>query len=121
MEIKGKVVSVLEPVSGTSAAGKDWKKQTFVILEDKEQYPKNIAIDAFNKDLNVNIGDMVNVFINIESKEHNGRWFTNIGMWKYDIIGASNNHNPNSSGGMGEEIPNNGQRNPPMETDDLPF
>ena len=60
LELKGKVTHVLEPVTGTGANG-DWKKETFVIIEDKEQYPKSIAIDAFNKDFPVNVGDVVHL------------------------------------------------------------
>ena len=40
MNFVGKVMKILEPISGTSASGNSWKKQTVVIQEDKDQYPR---------------------------------------------------------------------------------
>ena len=115
MEIKGKVTHILEPVTGTSAKG-DWKKQTFVILEDKEQYPKSIAIDAFNKDLEFKVGDVINVSINIESREYQGKWYTNVGMWKSEMIevGKADGHKTPPPESKTEEVV-------PEPTNDLPF
>ena len=108
MEVKGKITHVLEQVKGTSAKG-DWTKQTFVILEDKEQYPKSIAIDVFNEKVNIPaICTKVNAFINIDSREYEGRWFTNIGVWKMDIVGEVKHETPPPA-------------TEPLETDDLPF
>lgn len=96
MEIKGKVVKVMPKVTGEGKNG-SWTKQEFVILEDKDQYPKSIAIQTF-KDFNINVGDKVNASINIESREYNERWYTDITAWKYDLIekaGApANNDDP---------------------------
>lgn len=108
MEVKGKITHVLEQEKGTSAKG-DWCKQTFVILEDKEQYPKSIAIDVFNEKVNIPpIGTMVNAFINIESREYNGKWYTNVGVWKMDIVGQVTHQTPPPP-------------SEPVESDDLPF
>lgn len=98
LEIKGKVILVLDPESGTSKnTGKDWTKQTFVIEEVDGQYPKKIAIDAFNKEIEAEVGDTVNAFINVESREWEGRWFTNIGLWKVEIIERGNIIAPDSA------------------------
>ena len=114
MEITGKVTHVLEPITGTSDKG-DWKKQTFVILENKDQYPKSIAFDAFNKDFNLKAGDEVVVSINIESREYKGKWYTNVNAWKVDVKNQQSAPTDNLTAGQvnagTEELP----------TDDLPF
>ena len=105
MDITGKITHVLETITGTSAKG-EWKKQTFVIIEDKDQYPKSIAIDAFNKDFTLKVGDNVSVSINIESREYNGKWFTNVGAWKVDVLNSE---------------PAKEEKTEQIESDDLPF
>ena len=46
MEITGKIIQVLPPVSGTSKAGNVWKKREYV-LETQETYPKKVFFDFF--------------------------------------------------------------------------
>ena len=114
-EVKGKVTHVLEPITGTSQKG-EWKKQTFVILEDKEQFPKSIAIDTFNKEP-MKVGEFVNVSINIESSEYNGKWYTNLTMWKYEVIGQSMSVKADD-----KQMTDTTKVNEPMQApDDLPF
>jgi len=112
MEIKGKVTHVLEPVTGTSEKG-DWKKQTIVILEDKEQYPKSIAFDVFNDKVTApNVGDSITAAINLDSREYNGKWYTNVNVWKLDIINSTTTVSEGNTVEVSSE---------PLETDDLPF
>ena len=42
-----------------------------------------------DKIIPLSIGQEVNVFFEVESKEFNGRWFTNLRAWKVDVIGGS--------------------------------
>lgn len=90
MEVKGKVIQLLDEQTGESAKG-TWVKRGFVI-ETNETYPKKIAIDIFNKPELIipNIGTEATVSINIESKEHNGRFYTNINAWKIDGFSTGN-------------------------------
>lgn len=48
MEIKGKIIAVLPPKSGTTARGQ-WQSQQYV-LETEEQYPKRLLFDVFGED-----------------------------------------------------------------------
>lgn len=79
MEIKGSIIQVMPVQSGTSAAGKDWAKQDFV-LETPGQYPKKICFTLWGEqkindyDLQPNLE--VTVYFNLESREYNGRWYT---------------------------------------------
>ena len=91
LTINGKLVKVLEPQSGTSARG-NWTKQSFII-ETIEPYPKKICLIAWNertailKDLTP--GDELKISISIESREYNGRWYTDVRANTIDKVGGS--------------------------------
>jgi hypothetical protein len=78
--IKGRVTNVLEITSGTSKTGNEWKKQAFVI-ETEGQYPKKVHFDVWGDRLDqlsgVANGAEVEVEFRVESREYNGRWYTN--------------------------------------------
>lgn len=85
MEIQGKVILIKEVEHHSN----DFTKQT-IVIETSESYPKKIAVD-FVKDKiemlrNVAVGQSVKCQINIESKEHNNRYFTNVTCWKIETI-----------------------------------
>ena len=46
MEITGKVVSLLETITGVSRTGNQWQKKEFVI-ETVGQYPKKVCFTLF--------------------------------------------------------------------------
>jgi len=85
MEIKVKLHSIADVQKGTSARG-DWTKHGFVI-ETEEAYPKKIFIGFWNNKFDLSkfeIGEMLNISINIESREFNGKWYTDITAWKIE-------------------------------------
>ncbi|MEF9924041.1 MAG: DUF3127 domain-containing protein [Muribaculaceae bacterium] len=84
MEVKGKIIQALDPVSGTSKAGNAWKKQEYV-LETQDAYPKKVMFDFFGERVDqypLNIGETVTISFDIESREFNGKWYTSIRGWK---------------------------------------
>lgn len=89
MELQGKTVAVLDLVSGTSKAGKAFQKRDFVI-ETAGQYPKKVCFQLFGNKVNdcPNVGEEVNVSFDIESREWNGRWFTQLNAWKVERQGT---------------------------------
>ena len=83
MEIKGKIIAVLEVKSGSSSSG-EWTSQD-AVLETFDQYPKKVCFNMWkDKIVPLQIGQEVNVSFDIESKEYNGRWFTNCRAWKVE-------------------------------------
>lgn len=86
MEIKGKLVEVTAEERGTTSAGKDWKR-TSIVLEYGDKYPKKACIQLNEKmiekfeSINANLGQELTVKVNIESREHNGKWYTNVIAW----------------------------------------
>jgi hypothetical protein len=85
LDVVGKIVQVLDLQTGTSARG-DWKKQEF-ILETEEQYPRKICISLWGDRVNDIVGiqtgrELVTVSVALESREFNGRWYTDVRAWK---------------------------------------
>ena len=83
LKINGKIVQILPIQQGESAKGA-WSKQEY-ILETIGQYPKKICFTLWNgliDTCNLKVGMVSEVFINIESREFNERWYTEIKAWK---------------------------------------
>ncbi|MBI9034734.1 MAG: DUF3127 domain-containing protein [Bacteroidales bacterium] len=88
LEVTGKVFKILPEVTGEGKNGQ-WKKQDFVI-ETEEQYPKKVCMSVWGDKTatlqQLQIGDAVKVGINIDSREYNERWYTDVRAWKIDKI-----------------------------------
>lgn len=87
MEISGKLILKLPIQSGVGKTGTSWQKQEFVI-ETVESYPKKICANLWGDKTdalqNINIGDQVIVSFNLESREFNGKWYTDVKAWKIE-------------------------------------
>lgn len=84
MEVKGKIIQVLPLQQGTSKSGNPWKKQEYV-LETFDNFPRKVKFDFFGDRADqypLALGDEVTVSFDIESREFNGRWYTDIRGWK---------------------------------------
>ncbi len=116
MELKGKVIQLLPMQSGMGKKG-PWKKQEF-ILETQAQYPKKVCLSAWGDKIDqfgITEGDQLNVAVDLESREYNGRWYTEARAWK---IEKSGNAGPGKDP-IGDEPFNTGSNN--ASADDLPF
>lgn len=125
MEITGKIILALPEMSGTSKAGNAWKKREYV-LETQETYPRKVHFDFFGERADqypLNVGDVIKLSFDIESREYNGRWFTSIRGWKSEPAGAAAPAPaPAAAGGAFPEPPAPFPAAPaPSATDDLPF
>lgn len=91
MELAGKVIAVLEPRGGVSKNGNEWKVQEYVI-ETHDQYPRRMCFDVFGADkiqqFNIQVGEELNVFFDIDAREWQGRWFNSIRAWKIERVNA---------------------------------
>ena len=91
MEIKGKIIQKFDLQSGTSKAGNPWKKQNY-LLETLDTYPKKIYFDFFGDRADqypLNVGDMINLSFDIECREYQGRYYTDIRGWKAEKLDAN--------------------------------
>lgn len=117
MELTGKIIQLLPEQSGQSARG-DWRKQEY-ILETEGQYPKKVCFMAWGDKIDefkLKEGDEVIVSINIESREFNGRWYTDVKAWKIQRGNAAESQAAPSQ--QAEPPPSDA---PPFTDEDIPF
>lgn len=84
LELTGTIVQTLPYESGTSKAGKEWRKVVF-ILETQGQYPRKVAISLLNENIDkyeIQLGAVVTANLEIESREWNGKWYTEVKAWQ---------------------------------------
>ncbi len=91
MELSGKVIAVLEPRGGVSKTGNPWKVQEYVI-ETHDQYPRKMCFDVFGEDkinqFNIQMGEEITVYFDVDAREWQGRWFNSIRAWKIERTSA---------------------------------
>jgi hypothetical protein len=123
LDITGSVIHKLNKTEGVSKAGKPWSKQEFVI-ETQEQYPRKVCMSVMNEKVSelerINIGDVVKASLNIESREYQGRWYTDVRAWKIEMAGASQSTSSGPSH-TNYETPAHNESPADSTTDDLPF
>ena len=141
MEITGKIIAVLPERGGISKTGNEWKMQEYV-LETHEQYPRKICFNVFGADkiaqFNIQAGDEMTVSFDINAREYNGRWYTDVRAWRIEPA-AQAAPGPDYAASAGayaaptgaQGVPPITQEDPyaasagaysaPLEEDDLPF
>lgn len=120
MELAGKVIAVLEARGGVSkTTGNPWKMQDYVI-ETHEQFPRKMAFTVFGEDkinqFNIQMGEEINVFFDINGREYNGRWYNDIRAWRIDRVVPGQEPNP-ANPAAAQPMPNGAQPFPPAPTE----
>jgi hypothetical protein len=116
MDLSGKIIGLLPLQTGQGKNGV-WKKQEY-ILETQTQYPKKVCFSLWGDKIDESIkeGDLVNISFDIESREYNQRWYTEVRAWKIAKQGASGNAGSyDQSGSFPPPMP------PMSDEGDLPF
>lgn len=86
--VKGRLKVKLPTTSGTSKAGKAWTKTSFVIEVADGKYTKDIAFDTMKDDVidrieTAFVGDEVEVNFDVQSREYNGKYYTNANCYGF--------------------------------------
>jgi len=120
MEINGKIIGLLPEKSGQSANG-TWRKQEY-ILETEGQYPKKICFMVWSDKIDefaIKEAENLVISVDLESREYNGRWYTDVKAWQVKRAGAEAENFPTSA----PDGPNASQAESPysFEDDDIPF
>ena len=117
MDLTAKLVQMLPLQKGQGKNG-EWKKQD-IIVETGGQYPKKVCISIWGDKINekaLQIGNTLNISFDVESREYNGRWYTDVKAWKVEAAGgAAGGGNSNYADDMPPDI------NYDDSKDDLPF
>jgi hypothetical protein len=89
MELRARLVQMLPLQTGEGKNGQ-WKKQD-IIVETEGQYPKKVCVAIWGDKADasvLNVGNMLNISFDVESREFNGRWYTDVRAWKVEMAGA---------------------------------
>lgn len=100
LELSGKVISLLPEQTGSGKNG-TWSKIDFVI-ETEDQYPKKVCFSSWGDKVaqvkGLQPGQKVKVSFNVESREFNGKWYTDLRIWKLET------NSQNSAQGEGSDF-----------------
>ncbi|MBI5371966.1 MAG: DUF3127 domain-containing protein [Sphingobacteriales bacterium] len=116
MQLTAKLIQLLPLQTGNGKNGQ-WKKQD-IIVETGGQYPKKVCVSIWGDKINESLlktGTLLNISFDVESREYNGRWYTDIKAWKLEPAGEA---------GTTDKIPDDGTYfdGGQMESNnDLPF
>jgi|TARA_B110000263_G_scaffold249063_1_gene265524 hypothetical protein len=101
MNIQGKLIEIFDTIQITET----FKKREFIIQDNKNpEYPEYIKVEVIQDKVslldNINIGDEINVLINIkgrkwEDKEGNIKYFNSIQGWKIESENLNLNQDNN--------------------------
>lgn len=91
MNIEGKFIRLGSLQEGTSARGA-WRKQE-LIIETIEQYPKQVCLlcwgDTIDATAHLTEGDVIKAGISIESREFNGKWYTDVRAYNLGLVSSA--------------------------------
>lgn len=79
-------VHQLLPITNGQGSNGEWRKQEVIFETLESNYPKKICIAFWNDKAteaqNLYHGEVAEVEYNVESREHNGHWYTEVKAWK---------------------------------------
>lgn len=98
--VKGKVLQVLEIQKGSGKKGV-WEKQDF-LLDQGGQYPKKLCISLWGQ-ANIDKYDLepgleITAHLELESREYNGKWYTEARAWKIEWTAQARRWQPGAPG-----------------------
>ena len=128
MEITGKIVQTLPKQTGNAKNGSTWEKQEYII-EVPGQYPKKVCFNLWGDKIakfGIQDGQDLTISVDIESREYNGRWYTDVRAWNVtkqnggSAIGGTNSAPSFDAAPTGDFVSDTAANNP-FKDDDLPF
>jgi len=90
MQITARLIQTLPMQTGVGRNG-EWKKQE-IIVETDGQYPRKICVAIWGDKINesqLQTGNMLTIDFDVESREFNGRWYTDVKAWKVEVAGVT--------------------------------
>ena len=81
LELEGRIAQKMTVQSGTSARGA-WSKQEFIFEFQEGNYPTTVLMHVWGD-------DKVKVSFNLGSREYNGRWYTDVRVWRMEPAQAA--------------------------------
>ena len=103
MDFQGKVIQFLGETTGTSKAGNPWKKKEWVV-ETLSQYPRKVKVQCFgdrSDNINMEPGRDYVLHVDLESREFNGRWYTDVSVYRVEEFNNQQNFGQQPQGYQG--------------------
>lgn len=122
MQLTAKLIQKLQLQTGEGKNG-PWKKQD-IIVETDGQYPKKICVSIWGDKIDetqLQIGNQLSVSFDIESREFNGKWYTDLKAWKIELAGKTTSSEKSSVQNQADFVPEQSNSFSEDITDDLPF
>ena len=90
LQITAKLVQLMPVETGNGKNGQ-WKKQNIIVETADSQYPKKICVSVWGDKMpeGLQIGQQLKVSFDVESREFNGKWYTDVKAWKVETASGS--------------------------------
>lgn len=85
-QISGKLAQILPPTSGLTKTGNKWVRQEFIVEQDETG--KMFCFSTWNQELTIRVGTKVFVSFEIETREYNGKYYTNLSLVAMSEVGT---------------------------------
>ena len=89
IQLSGTVTHVLPLQSGVSkSSGKEWKKQSYVLLVEEGQYPRSVTFDIVGAErisnAAIQLNEQITVHLDISCNEWQGKFYNSITCWRVE-------------------------------------
>jgi hypothetical protein len=91
MQLTAKLIQLLPLQTGTGRNGQ-WKKQDIIVETEGGQFPKKVCVSIWGDKIDtaqLRPGSLLKIDFDIESREYNGRWYTDVKAWRVEPAGSS--------------------------------
>lgn len=89
IQLSGTVTHVLPMQGGVSkSSGKEWKKQSYVLLVEGGQYPRSVTFDIVGEERirnsAIQLNEQITVHLDINCNEWQGKFYNSITCWRVE-------------------------------------
>lgn len=115
-DITGKVIAILEPQRFVSQKNGNEYVTTVFVIETQGQYPKKVAMKVMGEDkfkqMGIAMGCTYNVSFDVESREWNGKWFTECQAWRTQLVDGTQEQTQQSTTQTNQKTANSHAQTP---------
>lgn len=127
LELVGKLIKKMPVTNGSNDRG-GWSRQE-IIVETPGQYPRPVCVSLWGERVNdavkFNEGDMLKISFELQSREYNNRWYTDVRAWRIEKEGTGDSVPASQSAAPGAPAPTAADDpfslSTSQQVDDLPF
>lgn len=84
-QITGILKEITPAITGTNSQGQPWQRCEVIVEAQEGEYISTYVFSVFNKDITTPVGSTVVVDFYVKSSNYNGKWFTNLNLYKMEL------------------------------------